>query len=226
VTSLDIGNTDVALATTDDLLAWGSNRTLTEGWDTAGLTKLMLGACTQIENRCGRRLAPFSAKIESHRAQGVDPAGLVGANQPLNLAGSLARSEARAYQFQNLVRDFWLNEYAPTPYSELYSLSITSIQVVLAIGGVESVELSVLEGPQITTGHLRIGLGTFCPEGSTVIITYGGGYTGGIPYDLNLACILQATKQLILGAEPQQRQGMSLVELDGEILSLIAPYIK
>lgn len=195
-------------------------------YSTSALSTLMVRASRAIESRCNRRLAPFTGKVESYRAKGVDPAGLVGSDIPLDLEGALGRSMARAYQFQNLVRDFWLKEYAPSVYTEWYTLSVETLQIVRSIGGSEFVAPANIEGPQTPTGHLRLPIGTYCPEGSTVNITYDGGFTVAVPDDLNLACVYQAAKFAILGAEPEMRKDMSTVELDAEILSLIAPYIR
>ncbi len=185
---------------------------------------LLLQATRAIENRCDRRLVPFTGLYESQRAMGIDQGILAGSDMPLDLSGALGRSQALAFASTRMVRDIWLRQYAPR-FEEYWTYDVTQIQLVRAYGDTELVPPTSVEGPEPDSGHIRFRLGTFVPEGTTIRVTYDGGYDP-IPADLTLACCYQAAKYAVLGAEPETRKDMSLVELDAEILSLIAPYIR
>lgn len=193
--------------------------------DPAAQTALMIQATRSIENQCERRLAPFTGLVESKRAIGVDTGILAGSDMPLDLTGALGRSQALAFNSTRMVRDIWLSEYAPI-LPDLWAYTVSEIKLVRAYGDTELVDPASIEGPYPDSGHFRFRLGTFVPEATTVAVTYAGGYSGGIPEDLQLACIYRAYKFAILGTEPEQRKDMSTAELDAEILTLIAPYIR
>lgn len=215
------------LASANDFQAWGSNAQLVQNtavWTPTALDTLMTRATRSVESRCDRRLAAFTGLLETSRADGVDTDGLADSDFPLDLVGALGRSQARAYGATSLVRDVWLREYAPV-YADLWATTVSSIQLVLAYGGTYDVDPGSVEGPEPDTGHLRFRLGTFVPAGTTVRVTYSGGYTT-VPDDLEQATILQATKLVLLAAEPELRTGMSTADLDAEILMLLDPYIR
>ncbi|MCU1616987.1 MAG: hypothetical protein JWO98_4527 [Frankiales bacterium] len=183
----------------------------------------MRRASRHIETRCARRLAPFTALTQADRADGVamdDSAPGI----PLSLTGTLALSQAAAYgTTTSLVRDVWLAEFAPT-YPELWTYSDVSVLVIPPFGGGGQMVADGIEGPETDTGHLRLPYGTYCPVGSTIRVTYSGGYTHGIPEDLAQAAMMQATKYFILGIAPERRAGMSTTDLDAAIDEAIAPY--
>jgi hypothetical protein len=219
------GTTLAPLATFADAVNFGSGAlNLRDFTDPSAQTDLMWMATSQIEDRCGRRLAPFTGITESTRAEGVDIDVLGSADMPMNLPTALGFSQSIAFASTDLVRDYMLDQYAPVR-SDLWEYSITSIDLLLAYGNTFQVVLGQIQGPQPDTGHIRFNLGTFCPVGTTIVTTYGGGYQT-TPYSLKLATILQAFKFAVIGAEPEQRKDMSTLELDAEILSLIAPYIR
>ena len=85
-------------------------------------------------------------------------------------------------------------------------------------------DFTTWQGPEIDTGHVKMPIGIYCPVGSTIRVVYGGGYTP-VPEDLNLACILQAIKFALIGAEPEHRKTMTTNDLDGELLELLAPFM-
>lgn len=216
------------LATPQDFVEFGSNAELVQNqeiWTPAALLNHMKRATRSVESRCERRLAPFTGLVESCRAEGVDIEQVGAALFPLDLQGALGRSTAAAYGTVNLVRDFWLREFPPN-YTELWSYDITSFEIIRFWGDSQFVTPDSLEGPQPDSGHLRVQLGTFLPIGSTVIITYSGGYTAGVPDDLNLACVLQAIKLLLIGAEPELRKGMDTDNLDEELTLLLQPFAR
>lgn len=211
------------LAVAADLDGFGSFATLVRDFTGPAVDTLMIRASRAVENRCNRRLSPFTI-TESQRACGVDIDGQLGDNFPLGLTGALGRSRALSLGVNQMVRDVWLREYAPQN-PELWTYSGVSIVLARAYGDIENVSGTSLEGPEPDTGHLRFRLGTFIPSGTTVRVTYSGGYTT-VPEDLNLATVMTAAKLAILSAEPQSRKDMDTVELDAEILGLLVPYIR
>lgn len=217
----------VPLATPADFLAYGSNEELVQNqdrWTPAQMDRLMLRATRLVESRCDRRLAPFTI-TESTRAEGVAIDSSPDDDVPLDLRSALGRAQSLAFGATSLVRDFWLSQYAPV-YQDLWSYDITQIQLVTSYGGTETITPLNVEGPEPDTGHVRLLLGTFCPPGTTVRFTYTGGYTVEIPDDLNQACILQAMKLVLVGAEPYSREGLSTSMLDAELLISLVPYIR
>ncbi len=220
------------LASASDFLGFGSNAELVQDdtiWTQAALTQLMVRATRRIEARCQHRLAPFSAKVESHRASGISPDeyGEQG-DMPMDLTGALGWSQAAALGVSSMVREFWLDEFAPN-YPELWTYDLTTVEILRTFGDVSSFQASdfaALQGPELDTGHCKMQIGTYCPVGSTIRVTYGGGYTVEIPDDLNMACVLQATKLVLIGAEPELRKGMDTAELDAELADHLVPYAR
>lgn len=217
----------IPLASSADLTEFSSSPELLqneERWPPSSIDRLMVRATRAIETRCDRRLAPFTI-TETTRAEGVANDSSPNDDVPLDLRSALGRAQSMAFGATSLVRDFWLAQYAPV-YQDLWSYSISKIELVTSYGGTQTITPpSNIEGPEADTGHLRLRLGTFCPPGTTVRFTYSGGYSP-IPDDLNLACILQAMKFVMIGAEPYSREGLSTAGLDDEIVGLIASFIR
>ena len=214
-------------ASYDDFVGFGSVGELVQNtsiWTQDTITDLLCDATSIIEDRCDRRLAPFTGYVETFRAEGVAPDGLMNDDVPMDLRSALGRSQSIAFGSTDLVRDFWLSQFAPVNHG-LWKYNLTNITLTTVYGAIETIPVGNVEGPQIDTGHLRLQLGTFCPPGTTVQFTYDGGYQM-IPRSLKQACMFEAMKTLLLGAEPELRSGMSFGELDGMILSLIAPYVR
>lgn len=217
-------DTATPLATRDDFMSFPGMALLVRDMEVSAVDRLMIRATRSIESRCDRRLAPFTI-TETARAEGVDTADTaVDAGWPLDLIAALGRSEAMAYGTTTLVRDLWLRQYAPV-WPDLWAYSDISVQLARTYGDTENVLASSLEGPEADTGHLRFRLGTFIPVGTTIRVTYSGGYTT-IPDDLNTACCYQAAKFAVRFAEPENRQGMSVVGLDDAMMDCLAPFIR
>jgi hypothetical protein len=212
------------LASAADFLGYGSFATLIRDFADGALDRMMLRATRAIESRCDRRLAPFTI-TESCRADGVDLNGPETAGWPLDLIAALGKSKAQAFGTgSSMVRDVWLSEYAPI-YGDLWTYSGVSVVLARSYGDTQDIAGASLEGPEPDTGHLRLRFGTFTPVGTTVRVTYSGGYTT-VPEDLNTATVLQAAKFAIMAAEPQSRKGFTLEPLDEQILDLCAPFIR
>lgn len=219
------------LATPEDFVGFGSNAELIQTqtlWTPGAVLNLMRRATVAIETRCKRRLAPFT-KTETHAAYGISPDeyGEQG-DLAMNLSGALGYSQAVSLGVASMVREFWLDESAPM-YPELWTLTLQSVEILRTFGDTQTfsaADVATWQGPEVDTGHLKMPIGTYCPEGSTVRFTYSGGYTVGVPWDLNQATIFQAVKYVLLGSEPEVRQGMSTEELDDETLVLITNYVR
>lgn len=226
-------DTVTPLATVDDFTAFGSNAELVQNetrWSPTTLKALMIRATASIESRCQRRLAPFTAKVESHEAHGISPDEYAGnqGGMPLDITGALGWSQAAALGVSDMVRKFWLDENPPM-YQDLWSYNLVSLELLRTFGDTQdfiAADFTTLQGPEFDTGMTRMQIGTYCPIGTTIRITYGGGYTVAIPDDLNMACIFQAMKLVLLGNEPYSREGTSMDGLDRELVMLLGPYAK
>lgn len=219
------------LAWPADFKEFGSGSELVQNsqvWTEGQLLSLMTRATRSIESRCQRRLAPFTSKVESHRAYGISPDeyGEQG-DIAMDLTGALGWSQAASLGVSSMVREFWVDETAPM-FAEQWTYNFESVKILRTFGDTQTFtgpDFIVWQGPEKDTGHVRMPIGTYCPIGSTIRITYGGGYDP-VPDDLSLACIYQATKLLLIGAEPETRDKMSLAELDNEMTMLLGPYAR
>lgn len=230
---MTLTDTVTPLASVADFTSFGSNAELVQNetrWSPTALSGLMERATRSIESRCQRRLAPFIAKVESHEAYGISPDEYGGdqGGMPLDITGALGWSQAAALGVSDMVRKFWLDENPPM-YESLWTYDLTSIEILRTFGDTQDFtasDFNLLQGPEFDTGMCRMEIGTYCPVGSTIRITYGGGYTVGIPDDLNMACIFQAMKLVLLGNEPYGREGTSMAGLEQELIMLLGPYAK
>lgn len=221
------------LATSDDFRAFGSARELvqnTDRWTDAVLDQLMVNVTTMLQSRCQARLTPFTGKVESHLAYGISPDeyGQQG-DIPMDLTGALGWSQAAALGVSSMIREFWLDESAPI-YPEWWTFNLESVTIERTFGDSQTftapADFARWQGPFVDTGRVKMPIGTYCPIGSTIVVQYGGGYDP-VPGDLNLAAIFQAMKIVILGNEPTARRGtLDLMELDNEIVMLLAEYAK
>jgi hypothetical protein len=211
------------LATIEDMRDGPFNYALTGAKDSY-IRATMIRASRHIERRCARRLAPFGPITQSDRAEGVTQDDSGSASMPLSLTGTLALSQAAAYGLTtNLVRDIWIAEFAPTE-PERWTYSDVEVLVIPPFGGGGQRVEGAIEGPEPDSGHIRLPYGTYCPVGSTIRVTYSGGYTRGVPEDLVQAAMMQATKYFILGIAPERRNGMATTDLDAAIADAIEPF--
>lgn len=192
------------------------------------LADLLVEATTHLEDRTGRRLAPFTGHIYQDRLFGIDPAEYGNnADMPMDIYGSLGLSQAVALGASTLVRHFWLDQFAPV-YPELWTYNIQSMEIYRTYGDHQPIDFAHggIVGPDVTDGHVWIRLGTFAPEGTRIKVVYDGGYTNGIPASLRRACLFQTAKFIILEFEPQTRREMNLDQIDQQIDSIIAPWVR
>ena len=192
------------------------------------IADILVEATAAMEDRTGRRLAPFTGHIYEDRLFGIDPAEYgSNADLPIDIFGSLGMSQAIALGSSNLVRHFWLDQFAPV-YPELWTYTIQSMVVYRTYGDYQNIDFNHggIRGPSITDGHVWLRLGTFAPEGSRIKVVYDGGYTRGVPPSLRRACLFMAAKYVILEFEPQLRREMDLGEMDRQVDNLLAPWVR
>lgn len=146
-------------------------------------------ATRACEREAGRRLAPFTDLIEYQYAQVINPDEYSdSANLPMDIQSTLGMSYASAIGASTLVRQVWVDEFAPH-YQDMWAYSDVSVSIIRSYGGTQDLSATqILLGPQADTGHLWFQLGLFLPVGSRVQITYSGGYTVAVPADLSRAC--------------------------------------
>jgi hypothetical protein len=192
------------------------------------LADILVEATAHLEDTTGRRLAPFKGHIYEDRLFGIDPAEYGNsADLPVDIFGSLGMSYATALGSSNLVRHFWMDQFAPV-YPELWTYTIQSMTIYRTYGDYQPIDFlhGGVRGPSITDGHVWLRLGTFAPEGSRIKVVYDGGYTNGVPPSLRRACLFVAAKFIILEFEPQTRREMNLDEMDTQVERLIAPWVR
>lgn len=187
----------VPLASSADMQT-GQFADLVRDLSSDALDQLMIDSTRVCEGIAGRRLAPFAAVPETHRATGIDPdEDTDSSGIPVSMQATLATSYSNALAGSgNMVRHLWLNEHAPR-YPEMWTYSDLSVQVFLSIGGSQTYPGVQIIGAEPDSGHIWFFLGSFIPAGSLIRVTYSGGYTT-VPADLARACKLQAAV-LVLG---------------------------
>lgn len=202
---------------------------LAKNYDPLLIAETLVEATDQIETLTSRRLAPFSDYVYEDRLYGIDPNeyGDTTLGTPMPWAGTLGASYADALGDNNLIRHFWLDQFA-VHHPELWTYNLQSIVLDLTYGNTMTVDFANggLTGPAKTDGHCWMRIGTFAPEGTRITVTYGGGFTVGIPPALKRACIYQAAKFLIVDAEPVLRAAINTDELDAQITSILAPWAR
>lgn len=188
----------VPLASSADMQT-GQFADLVRDYSADGLAQLMIEATRQCEGIASRRLAPFTAVPESHRATGIDPDELSGGtDMPMSLQGAVGLSYSSALDGagSDLVRHCWLNEYAPR-YPEMWTYANLNVTIFQSYGGSQTIAAAQIVGAEPDSGHIWFQLGTFLPPASLIRITYDGGYAT-VPADLGRACKLLAAS-LVLG---------------------------
>ena len=192
------------------------------------IADLLVEATAHLEDRTGRRLAPFTGHIYEDRLYGLDPSEYGNnADLPVDIYGSLGMSMATALGSSDLVRHFWLDQFAPV-YPELWTYDIESVTLFRTYGDFQPIafDRGGLRGPDVTDGHCWLRLGTFAPIGSRIRVVYSGGYTRGVPPSLRRACLFMVAKFILLDFEPQIRSSMDLKEIDMQLDNIIAPWVR
>jgi hypothetical protein len=213
---------------TDVQFEMGPFKSLVRDYSSAEKANLMLRASRAVETMCNRRLAPFTGLTETEQLFAITVDDQIRPTEPMEQMATLGYSRAASLDTGVLVRHHYLKQYPPL-YPDLWlsntGTSVTSITVYRTFSGSESVDPTTIQY-EPDTGHVRFALGTYLPPGSTVAVTYSGGYTVGIPDDLVEATKLMAARLAILELEPTQRPGIDMTELKDEIAEMLIPYIR
>lgn len=212
----------IPLCTTAQFME-GAFADLARGYSTAALDSIMIEATRACESSTDRRLAPFSI-TETQRAGALDIEDALDANVPLDPTSQLGFSRAQSLGSTLLVRHFWLREYA-SRYPELWTGAIQQINLLRSFSGSQIVDTSTIQF-ETDTGHCRFQLGTFVPQGTTVVVTYTGGYTT-VPADLVRACKYMAASIVIKELDPAQAiSGHDPDALRMDAVELLASYTR
>lgn len=208
-------------------LTQGAFADLVRGYtDPVTQAELLIEATREVEGMCDRRLAPFTITGESHRADGIDPDEINGdASIPMDIRSTISQSYATALgATSNLVREVWLNEYAPR-YPEFWAYSNVTVSVVRSYGGAQS-GIQLLDGPAVDSGRLWFLLGSFIPVGSQIYATYSGGYRT-TPGDLARVCKLAAAALVADELDPYgESYGHHPEDLRARAQMRVEPYLR
>lgn len=217
-------DTPVPLASATDMTK-GPFADLVRAYSPDALADLMIQATRACETEAGRRLAPFTALVETHRMDGVDPDEYTdAANLPMDLQGTLGSSYAHALGASTLVRHMWLREYAGQ-YQDLWTYTVTNLSIIRSYGGSQIMTVSQYVGPETDTGHIWFNLGMFIPIGSLARVTYSGGYTIAVPADLVRACLWMAASIAATELDPMtQTHGHDPGALEARAVAWLHPY--
>lgn len=197
--------------------------------DPETIQEAIIEATAQLEDMTSRRLTPFTNIIYENMLNGISPDeyGDDSAGMPVDIYGSLGISFANALGASDLVRHFFLDQYAPA-YSELWTYDIQSMEIFLTYGNSQPIDFRAggIVGPEVNSGHCWIRLGTFAPEGTRIKVVYSGGFTGGIPASLQRACLFLAAKNFVIDGTLTMRDGQNMNELNAAIESIMAPWMR
>lgn len=184
---------------------------------------LMFEATRACESVCDRRLAPFTGLVETQRAMGLDVEDTLDVYVPLSPTSQLGVSRAQSLGSTLLVRHCWVRE-SPPRYPDLWTGTITNIQLYRSFSGQQSVPTSGIQY-EPDTGHVRFALGTFLPAGTTIQITYNGGYSTS-PSDLVLGCKYMAASIAVTELGPLGSTGHNPDDLHIKAMDKLAPYMR
>lgn len=197
---------------------------LVKGFSNTARLTLMREATRACESACDRRLVPFTAIVETQRADALDIEDTMDAYFPLDPVASLGFSRAQSLGSTQLVRHCWLREF-PARYPEMWAGSVSAITLAWSFSGTAPVDVSGIQF-EPDTGHVRFQLGTFIPVSTTLKITYSGGYTT-IPADLTAAAKFLAAGMAVKQLDPVNRQsGHDPDALRSEAMEMLGPYVR
>jgi hypothetical protein len=197
---------------------------LVSGYSTPAVTNVMLQATRACESACDRRLAPFTNIIETQRADAMDVEDAMDAYVPLDPTSQLGFSRAQSLGSTLLTRHFWTREF-PARYPELWTGSIAGITLYRSYSGSQQVTITNIQF-EADTGHCRFALGTYVPPGTTIQVTYSGGYQT-VPADLVLACEYMAASIAVKQLDPVDgRSGHDPDAMRADALEILAAYTR
>ena len=201
---------------------------LAQGHEEIDIQETLIEATADIESMTSRRLAPFTNIIFEDMLNGINPDeyGDDTTGMPMSITGSLGISFANALGANDLVRNFFIDQYAPL-YSELWTYSLQSITLSLTYGNTQPVTIDSIYGPSPNSGFCRLPLGTFAPEGTRITVVYSGGYTKGIPPNLQRACLMHTAKLLTTdGIQGDHGHNTTMQEHNEAVDRLVSPWMR
>lgn len=169
-----MGDTVAPLATVAQV-SQGAFADLVRAFSTDALDDMVVEATRLCEDHVDRRLAPFAGLVETQRAEALDIEDALDAYVPLDPTAQLGFSRAQSLGSTLLVRHFWVRQF-PSRYPEMWTGSVSAIKLVRSFSGTQTVDISQVQY-ETDTGHCRFQLGTFVPPGTTIVVTYSGGYS-------------------------------------------------
>ncbi|RLU81127.1 hypothetical protein CTZ27_33350 [Streptomyces griseocarneus] len=197
---------------------------LVSGYSAQAQSDLMLQATRACESACDRRLAPFTGVVETQRADAMDIEDAMDAYVPLDPTSQLSFSRAQSLGSTLLTRHFWVREHPPR-YPELWTGSIAAIALYRSYSGAQTVTTNTIQY-EPDSGHVRFQLGTFVPPGTTIQVTYSGGYAT-VPADLVQACQYMAASMAVRQLDPVDgRSGHDPDVLRTDALAMLASYTR
>jgi hypothetical protein len=179
-------------------------------------------ASQAAEDYCRTRLSPFTV-TESCRAAAVDVDETWDLYTPLDTPGQLALSRAQSLGAAQLVRHAWVRNRPPIR-QELWSGQITTITIERSVSGSQTLTDPSQWQYEADTGHIRFYYGSFIPVGSTLLITYTGGYTPEVPMGLRMATLYGAAVLALVELTPGARPSVDLTELAQTRDALLGPF--
>lgn len=205
-------------------LTEGPFANLMAGYTSTPAQQDLLAESTRLcEDACDRRLVPFTNVVETQRADALDVEDALDAYVPLDPTSQLGFSRAMSLGSTLLTRHFWVRQ-RPARYPEMWTGSITSIELLRSFSGAQTVDVSQVQY-EPDTGHVRFQLGTFVPPGTTIVCTYSGGYST-IPASLVRAGKYMAASIAVRELDPVQAGGHDPDLLRTDALTALTPYMR
>lgn len=214
-------DTPIPLATTADFKLTPFED-LSAQFSTQAITQLMFTATRRCESACDRRLAPFTGLVQTFRADSLDIEDALDSYVPLDPTSQLGFSRAQSLGSTLLTRHFWVREFPPR-YQDLWTGEVTDLHAFRSFSGDEQIQASTVQF-EPDTGHGRFQLGTFIPPGTTIRVTYSGGYAT-VPADLVEACRFMAASIAVKWLDPESRTH-NPADLQAEATEMLAPFVR
>jgi hypothetical protein len=188
-------------------------------------TELVTNASQAVEDFCRRRLAPFTGLVEHHRAEMVDvDSSLDYPPVLLDTSDQIGWLRAQSLNATSWVRAVQLDEYPPR-WPDMWSGAISDITVVRDLAGSTDYPAAQLLEYEQDTGFVRFQLGAYIPPGSSIQVTYSGGYTT-TPGTLKVATEFEAIEIGILSTLPELAEKYDLAWIRAKKVELLTEYVR
>ena len=188
-------------------------------------TELVANASMAVEDYCRRRLAAFTGLVEHHRAQEVDPDAAT--DYPPSMLDNQAQINmlrAQSLGATSWVRTCRVDEYPPR-FPDYWSGAIASVSITRDISGSTTITPAQIAEYQQDTGFVRFPIGAYIPIGSSIQVTYSGGYVT-VPGGLKQAVIFEAIELAMLDILPELSNHFDMAELKDKKQELLTEYVR